>query len=646
MTRPRRILLLLLLYLAIPAALVLVEFGLRLWAPGLDRPIVRPVSYDGIAWYEVIRSYPAKYFARGTPMIPEFKPALFRREKTPGMLRIFCLGESSMFGTPYQMTAGIPGILRKQLRHALPGREIEVVNFGASAINSNVVLDLSRKLLEFDPDLVVIYMGHNEFYGPDGVGAGPAGRFLPASIQWKYRLRESRLLTWLLEAGGAKRGGEGAARNLMQEVSRGGAVGLVSDDAERIFSLWERNLRSILLLWRGQGVPVLVSDVSSNLMFPPFLYDTLALTSPLLAALQRSGGRLTVPPDTVAPLLKNLRDHDTTNAFIEYWTGRLAALRGDSAGARSFLLRARDLDLLKFRAPGRINEILRSVCRELRVPCVSTDSLFLELSAGGIPGDTLFWEHLHPTAFGYYEIAILLARTLLTGPLLQLQHTPAPGVLPFDPDTLSICWLDRAYGDLSIRHLIGRWPFVNYRRVPDVLDRASGGQLALARAVYERRIGWDQGCYESAGEFWKIGDLRSAATTYEALLEEYPFNYYPRYFLGNLQGRMGNRSAAIGNLRLSIASNPAYMPARADLGLLLVNDGKFDEAIRELTEATQLPAARKSPVLLSGMYYGLAAAYANRREYLEARKALEESLRLNPGNADAQKMLKELIPLK
>ena len=640
MTRPKHTLLLLLTYLAIPVSLLLIEIGLRLWAPDLENPIVRPVSYDGVAWYEVNRGYLRKYFPRGTPLIQEFKPALFRREKVPGMLRIFCLGGSSMFGTPYQMTANIPGILRKQLRYAYPGTEIEVVNFGASAINSNVILDLSRELVRYRPDLVVLYMGHNEFYGPDGVGAGLIEGVFPASIQWKYRLRESRLVAWLLRF--FEREGAPGERNLMLEVSKGGAVPLASETADRIFALWEKNLSSILEVWRSRGIPVLVSDVSSNLMFPPFLYDTLALQTTALRGLQSSGGRFAGDPDSLRRMLDQLHGRDSTNAFTEYWLGRMALLRGDSAAARSLLERARDFDLLKFRAPRRINEVTRDMCRRMGIPCVSTDSLFASLSVGGIPGDTLFWEHLHPTFRGYYEIATLLAREITRGKLVRVPHGEAPPPLPFVVDSLSICWLDRAYGDLSIQHLTGRWPFTNYRRVPDVLDSAVPGQLAVAKAVYDRKVVWDQGCYQSASLFWKNGDLRAAATTYEALLEEYPRNYYPRYLLGNLLGKMGDKKGAMENLRLSIASNPAYPQARLDLGLLLINDGRFDEAIGELMEASRLPAAQKSRPLLSGIHYGLGAAYANKRDVKGAVTELEEALRLDAGNADAWRMLESL----
>lgn len=638
MTRRRRIVLLVLTWLAVPLLLIGAEIALRLFDTTLDNSLTRPVTVEGREWLEINRGYLRRYFPPGTPLIPEFKPALMHAVKPPGAIRIFCLGGSSMFGTPYQMTATIPGVLRKQLRHVRPEADIEVLNFGASAINSNVLLDLSRELRRYRPDMVVLYAGHNEFYGPDGIGAGPLERAVPPAIQWKYRLRDSRVAAWLLRLLGPE--DVPAERNLMREVSRGGAVALASEEAQRVFDLWESNLTDILGLWREGGVPVIVSDVSSNLLFPPFLYDTLALAAPALERLRRAGG---IPPadrEEVSGALADLRRKEPGNAFVSYWSGRLALLAGDTAAARALLCRARDLDLLKFRAPERINEITRAVCRRLDVPCISTDSLFASLSPAGIPGDALFWEHLHPTLRGYYEIG-----TRYAGEMVRREWIGPGGrteLLPFDPDSLGVCWLDRAYGDLSIRHLTGRWPFTGYVREPDVLRSADSAQIAIAKAVYDRRLDWDRGCYESAALFWRRGDLRSAATTYSALVDEYAYSFYPRYLLGNILAKMGEKEAAVMHLLRSIGANPAYPQSRLDLGLLLINEGRFDEAVEHLSEAARLPAAQASHRLHSAVLYGLGAAYANRGDLPEARQTLEEAVRLDSANTEARALLRLL----
>ena len=246
----RKTFFLFLVYLSVPLALGSLELALRLWAPRLGNPIVRLSMHDGIEWFEVNRSYLARYFPPSSPMVPEFKPALFRKEKQPNTIRVFCLGSSTMFGTPYNMTANIPALMRKQLRRRFPEHEVEVVNFAASAINSNVARHLSSELTAFEPDLVAVMVGHNEFYGPDGIGAGPLERLIPSAIQWKYDLRDSRVLTWLLSLITTAPASGSGERNLMREVSKGSEVALGTPESDRVLALFETILAATVEIWQ------------------------------------------------------------------------------------------------------------------------------------------------------------------------------------------------------------------------------------------------------------------------------------------------------------------------------------------------------------------------------------------------------------
>ena len=152
-TRAKHILFSLIPVILLLLLIVAAEVTLRAFDVAPPPPLVTEVRYDGFEWYQTNRAYLAKYFPAGTPLIPEFKTTLFRKEKGPRTYRIMCLGSSSMFGTPYDMNANIPGIVRKQLRHLYPDIEFEVINWGASAINSNVVRDFAPLLLSFHPDL-------------------------------------------------------------------------------------------------------------------------------------------------------------------------------------------------------------------------------------------------------------------------------------------------------------------------------------------------------------------------------------------------------------------------------------------------------------------------------------------------------------
>ena len=261
------------------------------WASGCSRQIpnaepVLDLSFDGIEWAQVNRAYLSKYFPPGTPLIPEFKPSLFFRTKPSGLFRVVCLGGSSMFGTPYIMSGTIPAIVRKQLRHLMPDRDVEVVNWSATAINSNVVRDLSEELIRFEPDLVLVYMGHNEFYGPDGIGANALERWMPFLTRLKYDLREFRLMQVLqgLFAGDSPKGGE---INLMRQVSGATLVPLDSDESRRIFARFEANLIAII-----QNIPLPLDPRHSERRF---------VQSPVPAIRERQH-QLMLPPCKRSPV--------------------------------------------------------------------------------------------------------------------------------------------------------------------------------------------------------------------------------------------------------------------------------------------------------------------------------------------------------
>jgi Flp pilus assembly protein TadD len=61
--------------------------------------------------------------------------------------------------------------------------------------------------------------------------------------------------------------------------------------------------------------------------------------------------------------------------------------------------------------------------------------------------------------------------------------------------------------------------------------------------------------------------------------------------LGVLYQQMGNTQAALELFREAVRMQPQGAQARANLGLALAADGKFEEAERELSEAIRLDPA-------------------------------------------------------
>lgn len=85
-------------------------------------------------------------------------------EKPPGVTRVLCVGGSSTYGhTPSNDAATWPARLQVHLREALPERQIEVINGGASGYSSfETMINLELRLMDLDPDLVIVYHGIND----------------------------------------------------------------------------------------------------------------------------------------------------------------------------------------------------------------------------------------------------------------------------------------------------------------------------------------------------------------------------------------------------------------------------------------------------------------------------------------------------
>ncbi|MFP6751614.1 MAG: SGNH/GDSL hydrolase family protein, partial [Pirellulaceae bacterium] len=98
-----------------------------------------------------------------TNKLAYFNPQSFPATKAAGTRRIFCLGGSTTHGRPYDDRTSFAGWLREFLPLADPAQHWEVINAGGVSYASYRVAAVSEQLLDLEPDLLIIYTGHNEF---------------------------------------------------------------------------------------------------------------------------------------------------------------------------------------------------------------------------------------------------------------------------------------------------------------------------------------------------------------------------------------------------------------------------------------------------------------------------------------------------
>ena len=130
-------------------------------------------------------------------LYPGFRPARVARGKPPGSIRVLALGGSTTFGLYVGADAAFPDLLEGRLSARAGGRAVEVVNLGCAGFASDRVLALLISALALEPDLIVVYTGHNEMLGGPASEGGELG---PAHGLRARLLEVSTLFAWLNHA--------------------------------------------------------------------------------------------------------------------------------------------------------------------------------------------------------------------------------------------------------------------------------------------------------------------------------------------------------------------------------------------------------------------------------------------------------------
>jgi tetratricopeptide (TPR) repeat protein len=415
-------------------------------------------------------------------------------------------------------------------------------------------------------------------------------------------------------------------RNLMRQVSGGAEVTLESPEAERIFQQFDQNLRDIVRRFRERNVPVIVGEISSNLMFPPFA-PRPATSFDSLEALVTSG-RFAATESLLTKALVS----DSTNAYYLYWRGRLSLAEGDSTNAVRFLESARDHDLLKFRAPGRINEIVHEIGKEESVLVLPIDSLLRAQSPLRITDTIFFSEHLHLTFHGYDQISRMYVNAIVSNHLVHSPHPATTSLLPFQADSLSVPWLELGYGALSLRALTTRWPFTDMPHRRDLLDNCEEWQLKLVQEVYLGTVGWTDALLQYAQKANEHQMHSAVVTAMSVLVEEYPGRSFLRYGLAAALEGAGRKADAIQQYRRLLTLTPGLPQPTVDFAFLLIDEGQYDEAQRQLRLLLVAPEPVGVPTQFRAMaLYGLAVIAVNRDSISSALGLIEQSLQVAPG---------------
>ncbi|MEK9138141.1 MAG: tetratricopeptide repeat protein, partial [Bacteroidota bacterium] len=471
-----------LVMLASPLVLLFVfEFTLRLFNYGGNLSLVTKRMLGGKEYYFINRAVARRYFAQPGAVIPEPADDTFEIKKSKNTKRIFCLGESTMAGFPFEFHATAPSFMRDRLKVLLPQFNVEVINVGLSAIGTFVVQDFMDELLPYEPDLFIIYVGHNEFYGIYGVGSSinvPGGPWLARLNLGLQKTRAFLLLRdgylWLQrQLSGTD---QKPSQSLMGQMVGNQTIPLHGELYKIAREVYRDNLVDLIETAQARHVPVMFSTLVSNWRGQkPFtsVFDTKTTPEQQIVwqKLVVEGDSAIAQSKREEAVLSYTRaaqiDSMNATAFFKLGNALYSLARYDEA--KQALIRAKDLDALRFRATEEFENDLLTVCKQHAVPLARVDSAFISASPHGILDDNLFLEHLHPNVNGYFLMAKTFCRAIELNNLLvqtsEWNHAnePPDSVLM---DLSRVTEFDRTVGRVKIDLLRRRWPFetgpVNY----------------------------------------------------------------------------------------------------------------------------------------------------------------------------------------
>ena len=668
-------------------ALIALELVLR-WADiGYNpRYFLRTTIQGERVWTEN-RDFTKRFFPPGLARTP--LPIALPVDKDPDATRIFIFGESAAMGDP-EPAYGFGRFLEVLLRDRFPGRKFEIANLATTAISSHVVREIARETVSRDGDIWIVYMGNNEVVGPYGAGTVFGDR-VPNLFEIRTglaikatrigQLAENIRQQWLA-SGETPRQWEGMEMFLDRQVRQ-------TDPAlNRVYGHFESNLREIVRLGVDSGARVLVSTVAVNLKdCPPFASLPGAAWSAEQArqwtnALNR-GTALMDSNDFQGAI----REFDSALAiddrFAEaHFRKAVCDLElEDLDNALAGFGRARDLDTLRFRADGRINDIIRGLTvgyDSNRVALLDAASVVNDRSGDGVAGQELFFEHVHFNPAGNLLLARAMADRL--APWLNGNLSAADGGLSDE-----ICEQRLALTDWDRRRVLeemlqrlrqppfnGQWRHEErLRRWEDIENRLdeklNAEELARAAMIYQQAVARAPRDFvlraRHAAFLETTGQWEAAAASWRAVVAMRPMSHDACFHLANTLDKLGRSEEAVmwfqkalviepglpevrNGLALALANlqrnaearkllaqlvekQPDFVEARINLGQLLSQSGRDDLAARQYTEVLERQPDNAAAHINLGRVLG------RRGEWNEAVVHFREALRIDENSAAA-----------
>lgn len=430
--------------------LILLEVCLRICNYGYNLDLF--IEYQPNKEYYIFNPDASKRYFVDNRFAPTGNRELFKKKKDSHTIRLFVLGESTTIGYPYFHNGSFHRWLLFRLIHTYPEKNFEIINLSLTAVNSYTVRGFASELTHYEPDGILIYTGQNEYYGGLGVGSTQTIGGNPAIVNFILQIRNAKTIQLLMNGyGKIVRSVSKQPENEMtrMELMVGDQqIPYQSELYQKGIEQFRYNMKATLELLQKENIPVFFSNLVSNIKdLPPFISD----------------------------------EQENENARYYFRKAQSLYEQGEYQQAKEYYIKAKENDLLRFRAPEETNTIIEELCDQYtNVYLVDTKKELEKHSPHHILGDDLLTDHVHPNLKGYGLMSnafyyAIKETHLLPQPQQKLSEIQLFQEMPISP-------IDSIAGDFRIKRLKGHWPFydtlyVNISLVENTIEEKLAGRF-------------------------------------------------------------------------------------------------------------------------------------------------------------------------
>jgi lysophospholipase L1-like esterase len=478
---------------------------------------------------------PAKTFVETPGAVPgtrtltyphNWRSPSFTMPKPNSVFRIMVFGESAVEGYPVR---GFPRWMEEIAAATSPAKTVEVINLGRAGINSTDIRSWYVSSLEMEPDLIILYVGNNDAYEYREIN--PLRHpVIFAFLDW-FR-DNSRTWIALRELLPTKEITFWLYPRLTHNSTREQTAMFPPEKRERANALYQKNLGDMVEAARRRNIPAVVAIPAVNLALQPSRsahYHGLAAgkTSAKFDAVREQGEKLLAAgdPQQAQLLLQGLVEQDPTYAAACHDLARALEAQGNDQRAWEYYNAARQWDDVPLRTPDDFARVGSQLCEQSGCRFLDLNRELRRARPGKVAGFDLFYDHVHLTPAGEYEVALLLTRDLASARLIPLGEAPLPTYEELSP-RLAFSNEERIFFETYRFVQEGFFPLGNESKIQegirnlDRLQQESGDDPfpRVVQAMLWARIGDPQ----------RVGDALTAA----ARMNSHHAQGYARLFFG------------------------------------------------------------------------------------------------------------------